>query len=149
MFECCIYNTWLINEKNGAVRQLNNTQESFSSVKMRVVSPSVESVIVELWGLSVTFFKGIIQICIENWWRNFFSDLVTCRENPNFFSRTKGKMNTVQWVTEKYRKVYLYNNKEMSEMSFICQWNSKEFHLDRTLFEDISLSSERQESKNK
>jgi len=56
-------------------------------------------------------------------------------------------MNTVQWVTEKYRKVYLSNNKEMTEMSFICQWNSKEFHLDRTLFEDISLSTERHQAK--
>lgn len=70
----------------------------------------------------IYFSRGLFKYTLIIDGGTWYDGQLTCnRENPKFFSRMKGKMITVQWVTEKYRKIYLFNNKEMIAISFICQ----------------------------
>lgn len=109
--------------------------ESFPSVEMRVVSPSVESVM-KLLGCS-TFFRGGYSNAY--WWRmeatTKTNTTATWNEgdetNQHSFQERKGKQSGPVGNENKLHEKSVHT-KEMTEMSFACQWNSKEFHLDRS-----------------
>lgn len=148
VFECCIYNTWLILEEG----ECEKPQE-YSAIPLWICMLSVSlcgergSTVVEAY---IHFSRGLFKytLIIDGgslvWWKLEFQP-----RKPKILFKNERENDYGPVGNRKISKDISVQNKEMTAMSFICQWNSKEFHLDRILFEDISLSTERQESKNK
>lgn len=128
VFECCIYNTWLILEEG----ECEKPQE-YSAIPLWICMLSVSlcgergSTVVEAY---IYFSRGLFKYTlIIDGGSSIYQKMNFNRENPKFFSRMKGKMITVQWVTEKYRKIYLFKTKKWQQCHLFVNEIQKNFIL--------------------
>ena len=95
--------------------------ESFPSVEMRVVSPSVESVM-KLLVCSTFFFEVVIQMLTDGGWRQRQNPINsnTHEKNQHSFQERKGNESDSVGNGNKLHEKSVHG-KEMTEMSFACQ----------------------------